>query len=295
MRAAAIDAWGQEPRVRELEDPPVGPDTVLVRVRAAGVNPVDWKIVEGRLAGGFRHAFPLVPGWDAAGVVEAVGPAVTRFAPGDEVWTYARKDLLRDGTYAELVGMREDAVAHKPAGLSFEEAGATPLAALTALQVLRDGLAVQDGERVVVLAASGGVGTFAVQLATAMGAEVVAVSSAPNHGLVCGLGAREAVDYREQDVARAVGRADAVADLVGGGEPLARALGARLCSIIAPPEEGTYVFVRPGAADLDVLAGHVAAGRLRVELEDVLPLDRAAEALARSRQGRVRGKLVLTP
>jgi NADPH:quinone reductase-like Zn-dependent oxidoreductase len=146
-----------------------------------------------------------------------------------------------------------------------------------------------------VLAASGGVGTFAVQLAATMGAHVVAVASERNHDLVCGLGADEAVDYRSGDVAQAIGRADAVADLVGGGEALARALGARVCSIVAPPEDGAYVFVRPGAADLDVLRDHVDAGRLRVVVEDVLPLEQAAEAHRRSRSGRTRGKLVLTP
>lgn len=296
MRAIALDRFGdpEELRLRDdLPEPLVGPDGVLIAVRAAGVNPVDWKIRTGRLEGAFRHVFPLIPGWDAAGVVQAVGPAVTRFAPGDEVWAYARKDVVQDGCYAELVAVREDAVGIKPPSLSFEQAGAAPLAALTALQLLRDGVALQAGERVVVLAASGGVGHIAVQLAVAMGAEVVGVAGSRNQDFVRGLGAAEVVDYTAGDVAQEVGRADAVIDLVGEGESLARALGARFASIIAPPKEGAYVFVRPSAADLNVLAGHVAAGALRIEVEQALPLAQAAEAHRRSEGGRTRGKLVL--
>src|ERR671933_1414351 len=152
MRAIAFSEFGGLDRLEwtEVPDPLVGPDTVLVRVRGAGVNPVDFKIRQGNLAGRIPHVFPIIPGWDAAGVVEQVGPAVTDFAPGDEVYGYCRKDFVRDGTYAELVAARDVHWAHRPGRLSFEEAAGVPLAGLTALQLLRGALGVRAGERVLV-------------------------------------------------------------------------------------------------------------------------------------------------
>src|SRR3954469_12399287 len=136
MRAIAVNEWGGRDKLElvDLEPPPVAPDGVLVRVRAAGLNPVDWKMREGGLAGGFPFQFPVILGWDAAGVVEQVGPAVTWFRPGDEVYGYIRRHHLEDGTYAELVTAPEGFFAHMPDELSFAEAAALPLVALTAHQ-----------------------------------------------------------------------------------------------------------------------------------------------------------------
>jgi NADPH:quinone reductase-like Zn-dependent oxidoreductase len=314
MRAIAISEFGGAERlhVTDLPDPLVGPDTVRLRVHAAGVNPVDYKMCHGNLAGRFPHFFPLIPGWDAAGVVEAVGPAVVGFEPGDEVYGYFRKDYVRDGTYAELATMRDSALAPKPATLSFEEAGAIPLAGLTALQVLRDALDLQGGDRLLVLGASGGVGGFAVQIAKAGGTHVIAVASAANHDYMRGLGADEVIDYGAQDVVEAVRAAhpdgiEAVADFAGGlaQERTATALApgrGRFASIVQPPDRGAfaaqgidarYIFVRPDGPGLRTLAAMADAGELRVHLADVIPLEEAARAHEQMQTGHTRGKIVL--
>src|SRR6478672_10872499 len=160
MRAAIYDDFGSADNltVRTVDDPPVGPDTVLVRARATSVNPVDFKIREGYLRGAFPHHLPIIPGWDLAGVVEAVGPSVrTGLQVGDEVYGYVRRDDVCFGTAADLVPAPERTVTRKPAGLSFEEAAALPLAGLTAYQLLTEGVQIQKGERVLVHAAAGGV------------------------------------------------------------------------------------------------------------------------------------------
>ncbi|MGZ4568548.1 MAG: NADP-dependent oxidoreductase, partial [Blastococcus sp.] len=169
----AYDEFGDDDVLRlrtDLPDPPVGPDTVLVRVHAAGVNPVDMAIRAGYLASAFPHHFPIVPGWDVAGVVEAAGPAVVAFAPGDEVFGYVRRDDVQWGTAAEFVPAPQRCVARKPESLSFAEAGALPLAGLTAYQALTEALDVGEGDRVLVHRAAGGVGFNAVQIAVALGA-----------------------------------------------------------------------------------------------------------------------------
>jgi NADPH:quinone reductase-like Zn-dependent oxidoreductase len=315
MQAIAISEFGGPDRLelREVDDPLVGPDSVLIRVRAAGINPVDYKIRQGNLAGRIPHVLPLIPGWDVAGVVEQAGPAVTAFAPGDEVVAYCRKDFVRDGTYAELVAVRDYAVAPKPARLSFEEAGGLPLAGLTALQLVRDEMGVGAGDRVLVQAAAGGVGSFAVQIAKDAGAHVIATASAANHDYLRDLGADEVVDYTAEDVVAAVrdrhaDGIEAVVDLAGG-EVQERsadvlAAGGRLGSITQPPDRdalaarglrGHYVFVRPSAAGLRTLGDMADAGRLRVHVSEVVPLAEAARAHETLEGGHVRGKIVLRP
>ncbi|MFI6132067.1 NADP-dependent oxidoreductase [Micromonospora sp. NPDC051141] len=303
----AIDEYGPADllTVRELPTPPVGPDTVLVRVRAAGVNPVDWKVRAGHLAGAFPTHFPLVPGWDAAGVVEAVGPAVSGFAVGDEVIGYVRRDDVQHGTYAELVPAPERCLADKPVRASWPQAAGLPLAGLTAyqaLQLARTGA----GDTVLVHGAAGGVGHLAVQVARALGADrVIGTASEANHDFVRSLGA-EPVSYGDglPDRVRAVAPdgVDVVLDLFGGDalDASAELIGrpGRLVST-ADPEHvtrlgGTYVFVKPSSADLGVLAGLVDAGRLTVHVARTFPLAEAAEAQRLVEAGHVRGKVVLT-
>ncbi|PWU46182.1 alcohol dehydrogenase [Micromonospora globispora] len=306
MKAIAIDAYGSadELALRELPDPPVGPDTVLVRVRAAGVNPVDWKVREGNLARAMPSHFPLVPGWDAAGVVAAAGPAVTGFAVGDEVIGYVRRDDIQYGTYAELVPAPERTLADKPVQASWAEAGGLPLAGLTAyqaLQLARTGA----GDTVLVHGASGGVGHLAVQLARALGAHrVIGTASEANHDFVRALGA-EPVSYGDGllDRIRAVAPdgVDVALDLFGGealdisAQLLSRP--ARLISTAAPEHVtrlgGSYLFVKPSTADLTVLAGLVDADRLTVHVARTFPLAEAAEAQRLVESGHVRGKVVL--
>src|SRR5689334_1665947 len=178
MRAIGVNRWGGRDALEQLEvePPPVAPDGVLLRVRAAGVNPVDYNVREGKLAGGFPYHFPVILGWDAAGVVEEVGPAVTWFKPGDAAYGYCRRHELEYGTYAEFVTVPEGYLAHMPDGLSFEEAAALPLAALTAHQSL-EYLGLRGGETLFVTGGAGGVGHIAVQLAIARGARVIASGS----------------------------------------------------------------------------------------------------------------------
>ena len=307
MRAIGIREFGGRDRLEELElpAPKVPPDAVLIRVRAAGVNPVDWKAREGRLEARFPHVFPVVPGWDAAGVVEEVGPAVVEFAPGDEVFAYCRKPFVGEGTYAELVAVPVTSVARKPESLSFEEAGAVPLVGLTAYQALFFAAGLTAGERVLVHAAAGGVGSMAVQLAVDAGAEVIGVAREENRDRVLALGAYEVVDRTKGDVA------EAVRELVPEGVDVAleiypdETLGdavrdeGRLVSLVAPPTyrernvAPLYIFVRPDGEQLEELATLADDGRLAVELQEVLPLAEAARAHELSEAGHVRGKLVL--
>ena len=307
MRAIAIERFGGPAELvpMDLPDPKVGPDWVGIRVRAAGVNPVDFKIRKGRLEGRFTHRFPLIPGWDVAGVVEQAGPAVVELSEGDEVYAYGRKTEVAEGTYAELVSLPVAMVARKPAGLSFTQAAAVPLAGLTAWQALVEAAGVQRGERVLVQAAAGGVGHFAVQIAGAQGAEVIGSASPANHDFVRSLGAAEVVDYTAGPVAGQVNsQVDVLFDLFGG-DALADARGAvrsggRVVSLADPQPTGDrddlwgrYIFVRPSASGLDALTALFDAGDLRVEIAATYPLEQAAAAHQRLEEGHVRGKLVL--
>ncbi len=308
MRAIALDEYGDADvlKLQELPDPPVGPDTVRIRVRAAGVNPVDRLIRAGQLRGAYPHHTPLIPGWDVAGVVDQVGPAVTRFAPGDAVMAYARKDTVQHGTYAELVSVTESAVAHKPAALDFAQAGGLPLAGLTAWQALT-AVDAGPGDVVLVHAAAGGVGHLAVQLARALGAaRVIGTASPGNHDFLRGLGA-EPVEYgadlpkRVATLTGGDGRVDVVLDLVGGDalrQPPALVRNpARHASIVDPAvkeQGGRYVFVRPSGEQLETLGGLAEVGRLRVQVAREVPLAEAADAHRLQEEGHVRGKIVLT-
>jgi len=306
VKAMAINRYGG-PEVLEQMDlptPKIGMDGILVRVKAAGVNPVDWKIRQGYLDAAFPSHFPLVPGWDVAGVVESVGPAVTAYAPGDEVIGYVRRDHIQHGTYAQLVPAPERALAHKPPGLDWAQAAALPLVALTAYQALK-AANVASGETVLVNAAAGGVGHVAVQLARLLGAiRVIGTASEGNHDFVRQLGA-EPVAYGEGMVERvrqlAPEGVDMALDAVGGDAIEASASlvkqADRLVSITDAAAVkrlgGRYVFVRPDPADLAVLAAYAEGGQLKLHIERTFPLADAAEAQRLVQRGHVRGKVVL--
>jgi len=307
MKAITIASYGGADvmQLTDQPDPVVGPDYVLVRVRASSVNPVDYKVREGYLQGAFPSHLPLILGWDVAGVVEKVGPAVRDFAEGDEVIGYVRKDSLEHGTYAELVSAHVRHLARKPASASFEEAAALPLAGLTALQSLR--LAgVSEGDTVLVHAAAGGVGSFAVQVAVARGARVIGTASAVNHEYLRSLGA-EPTTYGDglAERVRELGGADLAFDAVGFGAIPA------LIDITGSPDKvvtiadysaGQYgVRVTGGASDesadyaLQVAADLAAQGKFSLPVARTFSLDEAAEAHRLSQDGHVRGKLVLVP
>jgi NADPH:quinone reductase-like Zn-dependent oxidoreductase len=305
VRGVAYDEFGG-PEVLtlrdDLPDPPVGPDTVLVRVHAAGVNPVDMTIRQGYLSAFFPHRFPIVPGWDVAGVVEAAGPAITAFAPGDEVYGYVRRDDVQWGTTAEFVPAPQRCLARKPSSLSFAEAAGVPLAGLTAYQALTEALDVHEGERVLVHRAAGGVGFFAVQIAVALGAHVIGTASPKNHGFLRDAGAAEVLDYSAGPASEQLSEpVDAVLDLVGG-PALADAPDqvrdrARLVSVVDPAVRdlgGRYVFVRPDHHDLEELGRMADAGQLRVPIAKAFPLEELAAAQRMVAGGHVRGKVVVT-
>jgi NADPH:quinone reductase-like Zn-dependent oxidoreductase len=305
MRGIAYEEFGG-PEVLtlrdDLPDPPVGPDTVLVRVHAAGVNPVDMGIRQGFLAGAFPHRFPIVPGWDVAGVVEAAGPAITAFAPGDEVYGYVRRDDVQWGTTAELVPAPQRCLAHKPSSLSYAEAAGVPLAGLTAYQALTEALDVGEGDRVLVHRAAGGVGFFAVQIAAALGAHVIGTASPRNHGFLRDAGAAEVLDYSAGPISGQLTEpVDAVLDLVGG-DTLADAPAQvrekrRIVSVVDPSVNdmgGRYVFVRPEHEHLEELARMADAGQLRVPVAKAFPLEETAAAQELVAGGHVRGKVVVT-
>jgi NADPH:quinone reductase-like Zn-dependent oxidoreductase len=298
----------EELELADVERPEPIPTEVLVRQRAAGVNPVDWKV---RAGSGYRALLgePVILGWDVAGVVEDVDD-VTRFAPGDRV--FGMPWFPRGArAYAEYVTSPARQLARIPDGMSFEEAGGLPLAGLTAWQALTDIAAIREGARVLIHAGAGGVGHLAVQIAKARGAEVIATARARNHGFLSELGVDEAIDYTEADFADAVSGVDVVLDLIGGEDYGLRSLatlreGGLLIVVpgevtgavaAAAGEQGkrtTEMLVEPDYPGLEALAALYEEGRLRVAVE-AMPLADARRAHEVSEAGALRGKLVLTP
>ena len=291
----------------DLPRPEPLPTEVLVRVVAAGVNPVDWKTRQGAGMAGVLGEPPFVVGWDVAGVVEAVGHGVTTVAPGDEVlglpW-FPRQAAA----YAEYVTAPSRQFVRKPADLSFEQAAGLPLAGLTAWQILVDTANVQPGQRVLITAVAGGVGHLAAQVAKARGAVVLGTARAAKHDAVRRVGVDEPIDYTTTDVAAAAGQVDVVVDLVGGSADLVPTLGPGGLFVnvpsAAPGDLATAVaardarytpfLVEPDHEGLFALTQIVEDGELGVEVARTFPLEAAAEAHALGEEGRTTGKLVLT-
>ncbi|MFE9045263.1 NADP-dependent oxidoreductase [Streptomyces sp. NPDC007818] len=306
MRAVVVEQWGGPENLveRETERPEPGLNEVLVRVHAAGVNPVDWKT---RASGALIEwgAVPAV-GWDVSGTVEAVGPGVGMFRPGDEVFGMPLFPRQAGG-YSEYVVAPARHLAPKPAALTHVEAAALPLAALTAWQALVDTADVRPGERVLVHAAAGGVGHFAVQIAKARGAYVIGTASAAKHDLVRELGADEVIDYREARFEDVVTDVDVVLDGLGG-ETARRSLtvlreGGRLITLPGPDDvpaavpdgvRAIWVLVEPDHLGLREITALVEQDRLRPVVDTVLPLAEAAKAHELGERGRTTGKIVLT-
>jgi len=311
MRAVGFRRYGAPEILETLEvqRPEPGPGAVLIRVAAAGVNPADWALRAGRLRPFVRLELPFVSGSDVAGVVEAAGAGVTKFGPGEAV--YAMTPTTTGGAYAEYVTVAADNAARVPPMLSLGEAATVPLVALTALQALRDKAELAAGDHVLINGASGGVGSFAVQIGKAMGAQVTATCSGRNVELVRGLGADEVIDYTRDDITPGMQRYDVVFGAVSslpflcwrralrpGGKivtvnPLFenRVL-RRLVSVISRVRlEG--VLVKPSGADLETIGAWIYAGKVRPVIDHSYPLHDAAAAHRYSESRRVRGKLVL--
>jgi NADPH:quinone reductase-like Zn-dependent oxidoreductase len=306
MRAAVYDAYTEnfdDITVRDLPDPKLPPASVLVEVKAAGVNPVDWKLVGGHLDPVMPTQFPVIPGWDVAGVVVGLGFDTPEFNIGDEVIAYARKDVLSTGTFAEKVAVPVRSVAPKPKSLSWEQAGALPLAGGTALRTL-EALGTLEGESVLIHGASGGVGGFAVQIAKAAGARVIGTASEANHDYLRGLGA-EPVTYGDGLVERVLevngGPVDRVADFVGGvlEDTLAVLAEDGMHASVADPtvaeHDGRYIWVRPDGAETAHLGMLVDEGKISVDVAGTYGLDDVPQAFKDSATGHIRGKLVIVP
>jgi NADPH:quinone reductase-like Zn-dependent oxidoreductase len=308
MRAIRQQTLGG-PEVLELVDvprPEPAPTEVLVRVAAAGVNPVDWKT---RTRGGFLGSPPFTVGWDVAGVVEEVGRGVTRFEPGDRVFGMPR--FPREaGAYAEYVTSPSRQLARTPEELDDVHAAALPLAGLTAWQALVETAGVEEGNRVLILAAAGGVGHLAVQIAKARGAYVVCTARAAKHAFLAELGADEAVDYTSERVEDRVRDVDVVLDLVGdestagaletirdGGIFISVPSGSSLDALREAAGDRarvTGILVEPDRQGMEAIADLAASGALRAEIAQTFPLADAARAHELGETGRTQGKLVLT-
>ncbi|MBD8870335.1 NAD(P)-dependent alcohol dehydrogenase [Nocardioides donggukensis] len=322
MRAIVQERYGDVDtlELREVDPPVPGPDQVLVRVRAAGVDRGTWHLMTGlplvaRLGLGLRRPKWPTPGRDLAGVVDAVGEGVTRFAIGDEVFGTA------GGSFADLAVAPEKRLALKPAALSFEEAAAVPVSAMTALQGLRRVGRVRAGQSVLVTGASGGVGSYAVQLAKAFGAEVTGEASGAKLDLVRSLGADHVIDYTTEELGADGRRYDLVLDIAGqrplrrmrrlvtprgtlvivGGENgerwlggIHRQLGALLLSPFVRQRLASFVSSE-NAADLETLADLAEQGAFRPALDQTFPLEAAAKAISHLASGHARGKIVVVP
>jgi NADPH:quinone reductase-like Zn-dependent oxidoreductase len=321
MKAIVRDTYGSADvlGLREIDKPEIGDDEVLVRVRAAGVDQGVWHVMTGlpypiRLAGyGLRAPKNPVLGADVAGVVEAVGNAVTRFQVGDEVFGIGK------GSYAEYARAREDRLAPKPANLTLEQAAAVAISGLTALQGLRDHGKVRAGQKVLIIGASGGVGTYAVQMAKAFGAEVTGVCSTTKVDVVRSIGADHVIDYTREDFATEQ-RYDVILDIGGnsslsrlrraltpkgtlviaGGEADGRSLGgsdrqlrALLLSPFVGQKLGTFIS-RENHQDMIVLKELIEAEKVTPIIDRTYPLSDVPEAIRYMREGRARGKLVIT-
>jgi NADPH:quinone reductase-like Zn-dependent oxidoreductase len=312
MRAFALDDFGDDGSVRDLPEPEPGAGDVRIRVRAAGVNPLDAAIAKGRVHPRVKEViqqrFPLVLGMDLSGVVERVGTDVGSVAAGDEVYGLPGKPFFGSGAFAELAVASALTIARKPASIDHECAAAVPMGAITAMTAM-DIADPRSGDTVLVVRAAGGVGSFVVQMAAARGARVIAVARGVNAGYLADLGAAEVIDYERADPVEAVGPGgvDVLVDLLGGRASLERLLGVvrdggRAACVNRPPEDvlaarSISAEVIMAAASTERLA-HVARlldeGSLRLPAIQAFPLERTGEALRESERGHVRGKLVVT-
>ncbi len=306
MKAVTIHEYGgpEELIYEDVPIPQFGPDEILVRIQATSINPVDWKTREGHNKERKKLDFPFILGWDVAGAVADSGNLVSRFAVGDLVFALA--DMKRNGAEAEYIVLKTDAAAPIPATLSLEEAAAVPLTSLTAWMMLFDKANLQPGQRVLIHAASGGVGSFAVQLAKIAGAHITGTTSDANIHYVKSLGADEVIDYKREEFSSVLKDFDVVLDTIGGetqkkslavlkkggvlvttvkpeNESLAREYGVRL-------ESGV---VMPNGARLQEIAGLIDEGKLKVFIEREFDLKQVKDAQEYSRTGKVRGKLIV--
>ncbi|MED2971107.1 NADP-dependent oxidoreductase [Fictibacillus sp. B-59209] len=308
MKAVVINEYGGRDQLveKKVNDPKPGPKDVLIEIHATSVNPVDWKIREGYLRDNLSFTFPIILGWDAAGVVKEAGSSVTKFKPGDEVFT--RPATERDGTYAELLAADEELVAFKPKNLTYEEAASIPLVGLTAWQCLVEFANIQEEQRVLIHAGGGGVGSFAIQLAKAKGAYVLSTGSKDSEEIIKESGADEFIDYKVKDFSEAIEPVDIVFDTIGGevqhNSYKVIKPGGILVSIVSPPvqKEATnhsvkagFVFLDPDGDQLAEIGKLIEEGKIKPFVGETFPLTqegvRKAHELSESHHAK--GKIII--
>jgi len=329
MRAMVIDRYGKVPmRLVEMPTPEISEYEVLAEIHAASFNPIDFKIRDGKVKLLVNYKMPLILGNDFSGVVTKVGSKVTRFKIGDEIYARPRKSKI--GTFAEYIAIHEDDIALKPKNLSFGEAASIPLVGLTTYQALTDILQLQKGQKILIQAGAGGVGTFAIQLAKLMGAFVATTASEAGANLVKSLGADEIINYKTEKFEKILKNYDAVFDTLGG-EILEKSFeviksGGKIVSVSGLPnarfgkEYGsgffktllfatashkltalekkhnaryTFLFMKPSGEQLRIIANYIETGKIKPIIDRVLPFEDAQKAMEYAESGRAKGKIIL--
>ncbi|MCH8862379.1 MAG: NADP-dependent oxidoreductase [Proteobacteria bacterium] len=317
MRAVYYEEFGGSDKLQigDLPDPVPGPGEVLVRIGATSINPIDWKMREGVFECIFDHTFPIVPGWDMAGSVVALGEGADGFAVDDRVFAYTRRTPVKDGTYCELMALPAEMLAPIPENLSIEEAAAVPLCALTAWQSLAGFAGLGEGQTVLVQAGAGGVGSFAIQIAKSLGARVLTTAGPANADYCRSMGADAVIDYRSENPVAALREAapqgiDVLLDMIldeqdqpmldrylalikEGGTVVTLNMPASEEIVAARNLRSERLFSNPLGSDLATLGELFANGTLKLPDTTIMPLDKAAEAMDISKAGHVRGKIIL--
>ncbi|AFQ13924.1 MULTISPECIES: NADP-dependent oxidoreductase [Bacillus] len=329
MKAMIIDRYGKVPmRMAEVPTPEIKEYEVLAEIHAASINPIDFKIRDGKVKMLLKYEMPLILGNDFAGVITKVGSKVTRFKVGDAIYARPRKNKI--GTFAEYIAIHEDDIALKPKNLSFEEAASIPLVGLTSYQALHDIMQLQKGQKILIHAGSGGVGTFAIQLAKIMGATVTTTASEAGANLVTSLGADEIINYKTEKFEDILKNYDAVFDTIGGatleksfniiksrgnivsvsGMPNARfgkefgsgffktllfSLASKKLTALEKKHNAQYsfLFMKPSGDQLRTIANYIEAGKIKPVIDRVFPFEDAQKAMEYSESGRAKGKIIV--
>ncbi|MDA1637388.1 NADP-dependent oxidoreductase [Bacillus cereus group sp. TH177-1LC] len=329
MKAMIIDKYGKVPmRMAEVPTPEINEYEVLAEIHAASINPIDFKIRDGKVKMLLKYEMPLILGNDFSGVITKVGSKVTRFKVGDEIYARPRKNKI--GTFAEYIAIHEDDVALKPKNLSFEEAASIPLVGLTSYQALHDIMQLQKGQKILIHAGSGGVGTFAIQLAKIIGATVTTTASEAGANLVKSLGADEIINYKTEKFEDILKDYDAVFDTIGGttleksfniiksggnivsvsGMPNARfgkefgsgffktllfSLASKKLTALEKKHNARYsfLFMKPSSDQLRTIANYIEAGKIKPVIDRVFPFEDAQKAMEYSEAGRAKGKIIV--
>ncbi|MCC2505424.1 NADP-dependent oxidoreductase [Bacillus thuringiensis] len=329
MKAMIIDSYGKVPMcMAEVPTPEINEYEVLAEIHAASINPIDFKIRDGKVKMLLKYEMPLILGNDFSGVITKVGSKVTHFKVGDEIYARPRKNKI--GTFAEYIAIHEDDIALKPKNLSFEEAASIPLVGLTSYQALHDIMQLQKGQKILIHAGSGGVGTFAIQLAKIMGATVTTTASEAGKNLVTSLGADEIINYKTEKFEDILKNYDAVFDTIGGatleksfniiksggnivsvsGMPNARfgkefgsgffktllfSLASKKLTALEKKHNAQYsfLFMKPSGDQLRTIANYIEAGKIKPVIDRVFPFEDAQKAMEYSESGRAKGKIIV--